>query len=509
VRRLGLAIVVLACAAPSAGAAPGAPGTLDHSFGVRGVAVMSDPFLEFTPSFLARQRGGGFLLGARASVPSSPAGPGFVVARFDRAGRADRAYGDKGRVETGLPAARATMLPDGGVVVAGLTGSQVDPQLTLLRYTHRGVRDTRFGIGGKAIAPLTPGLPNFRALGTEPDGDVLAAVGAAIYRFTPTGMLDEGFGSGGRVQLELSSTGSITVAGLAVQPDGRILLAGERRGQVDSGAQLLLARLMPDGALDTTFGGAGAGRILEDTADWRQAEAIALGRGGEILATGGSWMRSSPGFNRLALWRFSADGTGGNLSFAPAVTALESGIGVTVDRGGGIVLLGAGSAGVRPYTFLTRLRPDGRVDRGFGRDGRIVWADLGWGAVGPLLLPNGRIMVAMRRQLGKDDPDREEWTDVAVVRVLRLWGGYDRIAPIIRVRRSCAGGRTIARLRIDDRSRVRTLRVWLDGRRIRSGSGSRAGLALRHGGLLRIVAVDQAGNRAKRTVRILGCSRGG
>ena len=116
-----LPVVLLACLAPpsaAAAVAPGAPGWLDRGFGNGGWATLRDPYLSYSPSFLAEQPDGGLLVGVGASVPGSSAGPGFAVVRFDRNGHRARSFGDHGRVDAGVASAHAAMLPGGGFFVA-------------------------------------------------------------------------------------------------------------------------------------------------------------------------------------------------------------------------------------------------------------------------------------------------------------------------------------------------------------------------------------------------------
>jgi uncharacterized delta-60 repeat protein len=514
VRRLGVAILLLACAAPPAAAAvrPGAPGWLDRSFGHAGIATLLDPYLSLSPSFMAEQPDGGILVGAGASVPGSSAGPGFLVTRFDRSGRRDLSFGDHGRIEAGLMAAGAAALPDGGFFVAGATGTDLAAELRVVRYTSRGTAAAGFGGGSKLVTALSylpsPYDDSFAVAG-DPQGRMLVALGGSVYRLTPEGALDPGFGAGGEATPSLSSV-SIGISALAVQRDGRIVLAGRREGLTNNGAaQVLIARLMTDGSVDTSFGGPGAGRVVENnTTDWRQADALAVNGSGTIFASGYSSPLAGAGA-RMALWQVPSAGTNGHLTLIRPATGIEESRGLAIDRAGGIVLLGRGSLGAQQArVLLLRLRRDGSVDRGFGRRGRVTWVNRRSGA-GPLLLRDGRILVAMGQQLGKPPEDLEPPNDVAVVRIARLWGGYDKVAPAIGVRLSCTGRRTVARLRVRDRSRISQLSVWIAGHRLWPVSHSRVRLVLRRPGQLRVVAVDQAGNRAERTVRVAGCALSG
>lgn len=505
----GLTTLALCVAPGAAAAAPGAPGAVDRSFGRGGLATLRDPYLSFLPTFLAEQADGGILVGAAASVPGSSAGPGFALARFDRRGRRDMAFGRRGRLDTGLSSAAAVTLPGGGFFVAGVTGTDVAAEAGVMRYTDTGLPAPGFDEGSKLITAVNSLYLQPFAVAADGQGRMLVAPSnGSVYRLTADGALDPSFGTGGRATPSLSSQ-SITIDAIAVQPDGRIVVAGERRGARGS-AEVLIARLMTDGSADASFGGPGAGRVIEDnTSDWREARALALGPAGTIFATGDSFGLVGAAAPRLPLWRFPANGASGGIQFVPGVAGLSHGQGLAVDRAGNLLLLDLGSVPLQNPPRLFRLHPDATVDRGFGRAGRVTWGRF-FPAGGPLLLRDGRIVVALGEQLGKQtDPDVEGPADVAVIRLTRLWGGYDKAAPRIGLRLSCRGRQAVARIRIRDRSRIGRLDVWIAGHRHRLAARSRARLVLHRAGALRVVAVDQAGNRAKRTVRVRSCGVSG
>jgi uncharacterized delta-60 repeat protein len=478
--RLGLALAILACAATTASAAPGAPGSPDRGFGRGGVATLSDPFLSFDPSFLALQPDGGVLVGVAANVPGSSAGPGFVLARFTKAGRVDPRFGRRGRVDTGLDRPRAAMLADGGFVVAGFTGDPTYPEITLRFFDRSGTPKAR------STTPLPGVNPDVVAVAAETDGRVLVLLtGNRLYRFTAEGALEASVGS--------VSSYDGDVYAMAPLPDGRLLFAGSR-GPL-SGP--LLARDLADGRPDVTFGLYGTAQL----AGGGTITALAVARDGTIVATGSV---CDSGDCSLALWRIRADGNGGVLSRPGELRRVQPG-GIAVDAAGGAVLAGWASPQLGHPVIALRAGIDGRLDAGFGHAGRLDWPRRQPGVAGPVIAPDGRILLGMREQLGTVDPETEDSTDVAVVRLVRLWGGYDRRAPAIRARFACAGARTVARLRIEDRSRLRRLTVSLRGKRIRVRPQAHLALGLRGGGRLRVVAVDQAGNRASRTLRVPHC----
>src|SRR6185369_8752951 len=73
-----------------------------------------------------------------------------------------------------------------------------------------------------------------------------------VARYNTDGSLDSAFGDAGRVRDSFPGLGNIT--GLAVQADGKIVVAGYSN-QGSTGADFFLARYNVDGALDISFDG--------------------------------------------------------------------------------------------------------------------------------------------------------------------------------------------------------------------------------------------------------------
>src|SRR4051812_47522157 len=77
--------------------------------------------------------------------------------------------------------------------------------------------------------------------------------------------LDRTFGNGGSVIVPFASVDSIAEA-VVVQPDGKIVAAGV------AGSNCALARVNPDGSLDTSFGD--GGRVVTDFGGFEEAHAL-------------------------------------------------------------------------------------------------------------------------------------------------------------------------------------------------------------------------------------------
>src|SRR5206468_2228536 len=126
------------------------------------------------------------------------------------------------------------------------------------------------------------------ALAIQADGKLVVAGGAsstvtnndfALARYHPDGTLDPTFGSSGTVTTDFA--GGVDVArALAIQADGKLVLAGEAQTSIDSD-DFALARYNPDGTLDSTFGSGGT--VTTDFAgSGDEAHALAIQADGKL-----------------------------------------------------------------------------------------------------------------------------------------------------------------------------------------------------------------------------------
>jgi uncharacterized delta-60 repeat protein len=89
-------------------------------------------------------------------------------------------------------------------------------------------------------------------------GNATGSQAMTVTRLMPNGSLDTAFGTAGTTTIDVGSM--IDLAGGALlQPDGKIVVAGSTQGTGD----IAVARLLPTGAPDTSFGG-GDGKATID-----------------------------------------------------------------------------------------------------------------------------------------------------------------------------------------------------------------------------------------------------
>ncbi len=232
------------------------------------------------------------------------------IARFDTNGALDPSFGSGGKTETDVPGAtnELTMtmvrLPSGRLVTGGDADLAGGPRGLLVAYDATGTVDAGFGMGGivlssepSAISALAVAADAIVAAGSASDGRV------AVARF--------GFdGTAGPITTFLD-VGSFASA-LAIDSAGRIVVAGGTNDCNDT----FVARILPDGTLDPDFGTDGIAIIDVVTAATAAcgdfARALAMQPDGRILvASEGQTYDAPPSPLTLSTWwllRLDPDG---------------------------------------------------------------------------------------------------------------------------------------------------------------------------------------------------------
>jgi uncharacterized delta-60 repeat protein len=559
---LAAVLVLLLLVAPAAASAQ--PGAVDATFaGGRAVVpgAVNTPGIAERPVALVRQPDGKLVVAG-----SGFDGVGaFVLARLNVDGSLDSGFGSGGRTSTRVGvitdrefdpsgAFALALQPDGRIVAAGVGTVQTPrgarTRLTLVRYGTDGSLDGSFGNGGVAMTALADGDPaNLQAEGfgvvVQPDGRIVVAGAsdapdcpgcAGLARFNPDGSPDGSFGSGGRVQLN-TAEGDAVFNAVVLEPGGRIVVAGGAGGS----QRFLVARYEPDGSLDTSFGGEGRGwRLDQIGTDQATAHGLALQPDGKLVLAGVAELipaaigRGSC-LECFALARYTADGSpdGGFGRRGRVITAVglpgraldAAAYDVAVQPDGKVVAAGAALAGAAvPQAAVLRYGPAGRLDTGWGVNGAARFgladrsADLRPGAFALALEPDARVVVAgatpfqgeprlfATRIEGGDAPD-----DARPVLRFAPLQDRPRIRQVLRrgypclfgvdeaARLECrvyAGRRLLGRRRL--RTRDRRDDVILPVRLPRAALSGAARVRL----LVRVSAVDEAGNRSRIRERV-------
>jgi uncharacterized delta-60 repeat protein len=181
-----------------------------------------------------------------------------------------------------------------GILLASLVASGAVAAATApgaAAATTPGSIDTTFGTAGwQSIAGTSvPGLGSASDAVTLPNGDILLGGSTGLARLLPSGQVDKSFGSGGSATA--AGVGSVdSAAVIGVQPDGKIIYAGSTSSPT-GGTEWEVARFTANGALDPTFGTGGivTTEILNPaptTITFEMPHAVLVQPDGKILVLG-------------------------------------------------------------------------------------------------------------------------------------------------------------------------------------------------------------------------------
>ena len=337
----------------------------------------------------------------------------FAVARYLPGGALDPSFGGDGRVITDFPsdaesAQGVAIQPDGKVVVAGwATGG--GGRIALARYRTNGTLDPTFGGGdGKVVTNLTPGDDYAWAVAIQPLDEKIVVVGGAggaggrflVARYGSTGSLDGTFSGNGWILTDFTSKYDYVDA-LTIQPDGKIVAAGSTN-YYGSTPRFALARYTTGGSLDATF--SGDGKLTTNFAPgtaW--AFGVAVQEDDKIVAAGQTGLNT-------ALARYLPDGSldasfgGGDgrviVNFGAGEDFADE---VMLQLDGRIVTVGTSRLTEDASFAVGRFLSDGTPDPSFSGDGKVLnnisfGRDWAFGAA--LQPPEGKIVLAGRTTKG-------------------------------------------------------------------------------------------------------------
>ncbi|MFB7056934.1 delta-60 repeat domain-containing protein [Streptomyces vinaceus] len=207
---------------------------------------------------------------------------------------------------------------------AGRPGSGGCGRWWIARYTPDGRLDRSFGSGGIVLTPMS-GVggddEHIWRLAVQKDGKIVAAGHVAtaaggedfaVARYLPDGRLDHTFGTQGRVMTALTPHDDEAQA-LRIQHDGRIVVAGYAgTGEGTDGRDFALVRHPSDGRLDRSFNRAGPrpGTVVTDIEGGRdQFRDITMDTRGRIVAAGSATLPAERGGTSFAVARYLGDGS--------------------------------------------------------------------------------------------------------------------------------------------------------------------------------------------------------
>jgi uncharacterized delta-60 repeat protein len=285
--------------------------------------------------------------------------------------------------------------------------------------------DLDFGFGTGGLASVPTGAVSGGDVAVGPDGKVLVAITSwgkydswiGLGRTNADGSVDDTLGYGWAQTFadvippdDYGMMSGRGVRGVAVQPDGRIVVAGDAS---DDGFDPItiedyerhatfIARLLPDGTPDASFGG-GDGVVLapEGVVRLPMQEAFVpftglaiQGDGGIVTTRGGSVYRFTP--DGAPDRAFGGDGVAELPATTGAVGLAARDVVAAPDGSGDVVVLAdvQAPAGAAAAFALARIRPDGTPAGTFGAGGVAV---VPLGGAAPFAAPPGHLAASAGR----------------------------------------------------------------------------------------------------------------
>jgi uncharacterized delta-60 repeat protein len=243
----------------------------------------------------------------------------------------------------------------------------------------RGDLDRSFGLGGKLTTDFG-GNESAWGLAVQSDGKAVVAGTRfdpgpsddfVLARYTSGGALDATFDRDGKVTTDFGGR-SDGADDVAIQADGKIVAAGSGFSPQVRPVDFALARYNRDGSLDTSFGDGGKVLTTFEPNSIEGANAVVIQPDGKIVAAG-STRRGATG--EFAVARYLPNGSL-DASFdgdGLVVTPIPSGIvfDLAVQRDGKLIAAGWSNPGGFDIA-LARYNPDGSPDLSFDGDGIVV-----------------------------------------------------------------------------------------------------------------------------------------
>lgn len=389
----------------------GPHGELDATFGAGGrlvdtFNVFSDTAFDVVVDVLVRPGGEIVVTG---TVDPGAGAYLWGLAQYTSSGTLDSRFGFEGRYTT-FPrdgrVAGSAVQPDGAILLVGSQASTTvsGTSVALLRFLPDGTPDPSFGTGG-AVETASNGQVAGAAVAVQSDGRIVVAAthsspegGTVLFRYQRDGTIDASFGIGGQAgPFAHAGRFGVSAIALAFDPDGRIVVLEGQDVDVPMSAQSILEVLSPDGRPDATFGAGG----LATTDGTLAPSGLAIDpTDGSILVSG--WTGSSLPF---VVERWTRDGLlvtgfGSSGSASPSFPwALTARIARQAD---GRLVVAGGAWVVAGLNFgVLRLEPSGALDASFGSSGLANTAiGMQSHARAIAIQPDGRIVVA-----GRSDDD--------------------------------------------------------------------------------------------------------
>lgn len=335
-------------------------GTLDLGYELDGFIILDNEEKgDGVVQMLVQPDGKTLLLGY--SGDTSTTNNHHVLIRLDIDGQLDVSFGENGKVK--LPSINhesrsdryerygdfgaIALQSDNKIIAVGKREGSTHHNIILLRYTSEGILDTTFKKEEVAIEDIEIWAKKIRLCIQEDDKILIAGSSnnnLLLTRFNHNGLIDSTFGDFGKVITNIGKRDA--PAKILLQKDQKIIVIGRTNNYSGEKSEFALARFLPNGELDTSFGQEGKVKTT-------------IGRGEEARP---------------------ADGV--------------------IQKDGKIIVLGSAKGDYQTDHAMARYHPDGQLDKTFGNKGKTITSVSPYRDEGTAiaLQPDGKIMVAGNSQ---------------------------------------------------------------------------------------------------------------
>jgi uncharacterized delta-60 repeat protein len=333
---------------------------------------------------------------------------------YAQPGLLDSAFGANGiattLMSTGTGCANATAVQsDDKIVLAEYTFNGLQNVFAVARYTAKGILDNSFGTEGRVLTPILTGNAEANAVAIQSDGKIVVVgtyqnmspykTDIIIARYNAVGTLDDTFGVNGLIVKDIANYDSHANS-VVIQSDGAIVVAGNLEAGTSS--NFLLVRYNPNGFIDSSFGTNGV--VVSAFGGQSCAYAAVFQNDGKILVSGYSGSQTK---QDLSILRFESNGAIDQAFGTNGVTMLHidsssysSGNALALKADGKIIVAGRclfiQNNGFRDNEFVTaQFNANGKLDTLFGVGGAVI-EPIGFSAVASALAiqKNGKIVIA-------------------------------------------------------------------------------------------------------------------
>ena len=228
----------------------------------------------------------------------------FATNVYSQPGSLDASFGTGGKVVTSInsgsdKAYGIALQSDGKIIVIGMTSSAITGKdFACVRYNTDGSLDTAFGTAGIVTNDIQIGSDDVAySVAIQSDGKILLAgysddgsnKNAAIIRLNTNGSLDATFGTSGKVLTEFISGKADEIKTIKIHALTGNIIVGGTSSTTSTASQAVIARYTSAGVLDSTFNT--TGKVLLTNASgsgtyYYVIEDLAVKSNGKISAVG-------------------------------------------------------------------------------------------------------------------------------------------------------------------------------------------------------------------------------